>query len=468
MVGIVSYGAYVPWYRLGPGSVGWTAKGEKAVANCDEDSITMSVAAARNCLGDSSRKDIVALYFASTTAPYIEKSNASVVAVASDLASDIFTADFGSSLKSGTSALKAALDAARASNKQALVTAADMRTAQPRSSMDETFGDGAAAILVGSSNVIAECEDSCSVSHEMLDIWRDAGDKFERSWEDRFVIEEGYQKSLPLAISTLLKKHNLTPKDFNKVVFYAPEARRHTEMAKKLGLDPKTQVQDPMLNLVGNTGAASALMTLTAALEDAKPGDRILFAGYGDGADAFMFKVTKEIETARKPGKTMKDYLKSKKMLPDYETYMVWRGLISRAAPSRRPPFRTPSPSAMLREVDKNLRFQGTKCGACGYPQYPPQTVCTKCQAKGQGQPYSFADKKATVFTYTLDTMAPTLDPPMVVTAINFEGGGRAFTTMTDRDTKDIKVGMPVEMTFRQFYVSEGIHNYIWRCMPVR
>ncbi|MFA4837767.1 MAG: 3-oxoacyl-[acyl-carrier-protein] synthase III C-terminal domain-containing protein [Dehalococcoidia bacterium] len=468
MAGIVSYGVYVPWYRLGPGSNGWTASGERSVANFDEDSITMAVAAARNCLGPTSRDGIGALYFASTTAPYREKSNASVVAVASDLPSDIFITDFANTLRAGTNALKAAIDAARGSSaKQILVTASDLRVAQPRSEWESVFGDGAAAFLIGDTNVIAEVEDCCSISHEMLDVWKEENDKFTRSWEDRFIAEEGYLKLLPQAVSTLMKKHNLKPKDFTKAVFYAPDLRRHREMVKKLGF-AEAQVQDPLLNSVGNTGTASAMIALAAALEQAKAGDRILMANYGDGADAFIFRVTREIETARKPRHGIKDYLTSKKLLPSYETYLAWRGLINRAAPVRRPPFRTPSPSALLREVDKNVRFQGSKCTKCGYPQYPPQAICTKCHAKDSSEPYSFADKQAKIFTYTMDTLAPTLDPPMVVAVINFDGGGRAYSVMTDRDAGKIAIGMPVEMTFRCIYTSEGIHNYFWRCMPVR
>jgi uncharacterized OB-fold protein len=210
------------------------------------------------------------------------------------------------------------------------------------------------------------------------------------------------------------------------------------------------------------------MMTLVAALEEASPGDRILLANYGDGADAFMFRVTERIGTAKRARRSIRDYRDSKKVLSDYETYLTWRGLISKAPAVRRPPFRAPSPSALLRDVGKNLAFRGSKCTQCGYPQYPPQVICTRCHAKDSHAPYNFADKQARVFTYTLDNLAPTLDPPMVVVVIDFEGGGRAFSIMTDRDVDEIETGMPVEMTFRCMYTAEGIHNYFWKCMPAR
>ena len=466
-VGIVSYGVYIPWHRLGSGTRGWTVGTEKAIANFDEDSVTMAVAAALNCLEGWQREDVQALYFASTTPPYREKSNAAIVSAATDLSPEVMSLDFSNSLRVGTMALQAAINAVKAGTRQVLVTAADMRTPQPGSELEPMLGDGAAALLIGDSKPIAELEDSCTLSHEMLDVWRAEGDAFVRTWEDRFVVEEGYLKILPQVVSKLLNRNNLQPKDISKAIFYAPDSRRHREMTRKLGFDPKTQVQDFLFNTVGNTGAAFALMMLAAALEQAKPGDKILLANYGDGADAFLFRITEEIEKARKK-RGIQVYLESKKILSDYETYTVWRGLIDKAPPTRRPPFRTPSPSALHREESKNIRFHGTRCRRCGYPQYPPQRICTRCHAKDEMEPYRFSEKKAKVFTYTMDRLAPTLDPPLVVCVIDFEGGGRMFSIMTDRDIDKLQIGMPVEMTFRKFYSVEGIHNYFWKCMPVR
>jgi uncharacterized OB-fold protein len=237
-------------------------------------------------------------------------------------------------------------------------------------------------------------------------------------------------------------------------------------MAKTLGFDPKAQVQDPLFSTIGNTGAAFTLMMLVAALEEAKPG-KILLANYANGADVFFLQVT-EGTKALKDRRGVQARLKSKKMLPNYEIYARWRGLINAAPAVRRPAFRNPSPSAMLRETGKNLRFHGTKCKHCGYPQYPPQRVCTRCHTKDAFEDYRFSDKKAKVFTFTMDNLGPTPDPPMVVAIIDFEGGGRAYSIMTDRDVNKLEIGMPVEMTFRKFYTSEGIHNYFWKCMPIR
>ncbi len=196
MAGIVSYGAYVPLRRLSTG-----AQSEKAVANWDEDSLTMAVAAAIDCLGGIERKTVDGLYFATTTPPYGEKLAATTAAWAADLRPDIFTADITDSLRAGTAALRMAADAVKAgSAKNLLVTASDLRMGA--GGMDTGFGDGAAAFLVGDKDVIATIEGSYSLSNELLDVWRASGARNVRSWEDRFVFEEGYLKILPQAVKS--------------------------------------------------------------------------------------------------------------------------------------------------------------------------------------------------------------------------------------------------------------------------
>ena len=276
MEGIVSYGAYVPLRRLGPGTQGWNTAAEKAVANWDEDSLTMAVAATIDCLGGIERRTIDGLYFATTTPPYGEKLAATTAAWAADLRPDIFTADITDSLRAGTAALRMAVDAVKAgSAKHFLVTASDFRMGA--GGMDAGFGDGAAALLIGDKDVVATIEGSYSLSNELLDVWRASGARNVRSWEDRFVFEEGYLKILPQAVKAFLEKSGLTTKDITKAVFYAPDLRRHRQMAGMLGFKPE-QVQEPFFDKLGNTGTAFSLMMLVAALEDAKAGDKILLA----------------------------------------------------------------------------------------------------------------------------------------------------------------------------------------------
>ena len=296
MVGITSYGAYVPLFRLAREAIAKGARGEKAICNFDEDSITMAVAAALDCLKGVDREKVDGLLFASTTSPYKEKQAAGIVAAGADLRRNIITADFAGSLKAGTGALRFATDAVKAgSAKQIMVTAADRRQGAPLSALDQNCGDGAAALLIGDSDVIASLEASYSVSDEIMDVWRASGGNFLQSTHARFAETEGYVKVTKEAISGLMKENNLTPQDFAKVVVYAPNPRRATEVARGSGFDAKSQLQSAFTDVMGNTGVPYSLMLFVAALEEAKPGDLILLASYGDGSDVFAFRVTDQI-----------------------------------------------------------------------------------------------------------------------------------------------------------------------------
>ncbi len=467
MVGITAYGAYVPLFRLSREAIAKGAKGEKSICNFDEDSITMAAAAAIDCLNGIDRDTIDGLYFASTTHPYKEKLGATTIAMATDLKTDILTTDFSHSLRAGTSALKSALDAVKAgSAKKVMVTAADCRLAFPRSAFEPNFGDGASALLIGDTDVAVTVEASYSVYNEIMDVWRHETDSFVRTWEDRFTLAHGYLEGVKEAVSGLMKKFGYSPGDFSKVVLYSPDGRRHTELAKSLGFDPKTQVQDPLFAVMGNTGTAAPLMLLVAALEEAKAGDRILLASYGDGSDAFVLQVTEQIEKIR-DRRGMKEHLASKKVVTDYKDYLAWRGILP--AEPRKETVAFLSAPAIWRERDANLRLHGVKCKACGTVQFPPQRVCTHCHTKDQFEPYRLSDKRARVFTFAMDRItSPILELPIVTTTIDFDGGGRMQCFLTDRDPEQIECGLPVEMTFRKLQLKGGIQNYFWKSMPIR
>lgn len=470
MIGIKSYGAYIPVYRLSESELarawgGRGGRGEISVANYDEDSITMAVEAAIDCLNGTDRDIADGLYFASTTPPYSEKMSASIVAAATDLRDDLFTLDIGNSLRCGTSAIKAAHDSIKSgSAKNILVTAADCRLAPPASEFESVFGDGAAAFLIGGEDVAVAIEDSHSISSDFLDVWKRAEDPYIRTWEDRFILQYGYSEKLGIAVSALLKKTGLSAKDFAKVVYYAPNARSHQRMIRQLKIEPE-QVQAPMFDSIGNTGAAFAPMMLVAALEEAKPGDRILWANYGDGADAFILQVTDQIEKVR-DRRGIKHHLESKMEIPNYEKYIRFRNLMQGEA-DRRPQYISSLPM-IWRDRKQVTPLHGGRCRKCGNIQFPIQRVCAYCQAKDDYEEVRLADKKATVFTFSMDERAVEVDPPRVWTINDLDGGGRIYCTMTDRDTEQIEIGMGVEMTFRKIHEGAGLHNYFWKCRPIR
>lgn len=465
MSGIVSYGAYVPCWRLARQAIAPGSRGEKAIAGPDEDSLTMAVAATLDCLNGLNREQVDALLFASTSAPFKEKQLSTTVAAAADLRQDIFAADVANSLKAGTAALKLALDAIKAgSAKQALVTAADCRLGAPGSEFEQSCGDGAAALLIGQENVAVHIEASHSFSNEIFDAWRLEDDIFIRSWESRFAQTEGYLKVVREAVSTVMQRNSLTPKDFARLILSAPDPRRATELARALGFDPSTQLQPLLFDAMGNTGAAYPLMLLVAALEQAKPGERFLLASYGNGSDVFVLQVTEEIEKVR-GHRGITDHLEPKRVISDYATYLKWRGLVKMAEPRVTHTITYPSAPSIWRERNRIFALHGTKCRACGTVQYPPQRICAKCQAKDDFEEVRLSDKKGHIFSFSRDPLTSSSQG-----LVNFEGGGRIHCYLSDVEFEELEIDLPVEMSFRKLELlrSDGIPVYFWKAIPVR
>ena len=374
---------------------------------------------------------------------------------------DVRASDFSGTLRCGSSAVLAAADAA-ANGFETVVGIADCRMGASDGANELNFGDGAAAFVIGATDVIAEITASACVTSDFHDLWRDKSNRFVRMWEDRFAIEEFYNKVIPQAAEAVMKKTGLRPSDFSKVIIYAHTARYQVGMAKLLGFSPD-QVQDGNYVMVGNTGAACAPMMLVGALENAKPGDKILYLGYGEGCDAIVFTVTDAIESLR-PRATLSKWIHNKKNTMNYEKYLRWRGMLN-CEPARRPrPYRTSLPE-YYRIPEKNLALYGCKCRRCGTPQFPPTRICVECGALDELEPYRFYGRKASIKTFTVDYLAESQDPPNVVAVVDFEGGGRFFTFLVDCDIDQIEVGKGVELSFRCVQTVDGIHTYFWKAV---
>lgn len=481
MIGITSYGAYIPRYRLNRKTIfaamGWfnpatagVARGERSVANYDEDSITMAVAAARDCLDGCNRDNIDGLYLGTTTAPYLERQNAAICAAALALRPDVRTADFSTSLKSGTTALISACDAITAEDvKSFLVCAVDSRRGKPGSNMEHTSGDGAAAFVVGKEDVIAELKGRYSITRDFVDYRRIVGDEFIHDWEARWIRDEGYGKIIPQAVTGFLGKYGLKIGDFAKVVIGCPVSSVQKGISRKLGVEAD-RIQDNLVGSVGDTGSALAPMMLVAALEEAKPGDRILVTGYGNGCDVLFFEVTDNIEKARNK-KGIKGHLNQKAELDNYVKYLVYRDLITVDVGIRGEETPIKRMSMMYREGETLSALCGSRCKVCGTPQYPKQRVCVnpECGAIDQMLDYYFHDKIGRIVSYTGDNLAFSLSPPALYGLIDFDEGGRLYLDITDCELDSLAVGMPVMMSFRLRHVDRkrGIYTYFWKAVPI-
>jgi hydroxymethylglutaryl-CoA synthase len=480
MVGIRSYGAYIPRYRIDRkiiySAMGWLnpatyMAGEKAVANYDEDSISMAVNAGMNCLRGIDRNTIDGLYFGSVSLPYKVRQNAGIIATALDLRADITTADFTSSTKSGTTALIAACNAIKAgAANNILVCASDCRMAKPGSAQEQAYGDAAVAVLVGETDVVANFQGAYSVSYDFVDKWAADTDKFEHTWEDRWIRDEAYNKFIPESITGLAKKCNLNPQDAAKVCYPCLYLRDHADIGKRLGIKPN-QVQAHMLDTLGDSGNAYSLILLVAALEDANSGDNIVAASFGDGSDVLLFQVTEKIAGANDGKKGIKEYLASKNNLASYEKYATFRDIFPVEKGIRGESVPWEQKTLAWRYRRGLLALVGSKCKKCGTPQFPAQRVCVNpdCKAIDQMDDYRFSDKNGRLFTYTEDSLAFSISPPAMYGKIHFEGGGSSLFDLTDCESGSLRVDMPVEMSFRRKFAdpARGTYSYFWKAVPI-
>ncbi len=466
MSGIASYGAYIPMTRLPlaliHGRSATDGGPEKAVAYYDEDSVTMAVAAAVDCLAGFERAEVDAVMFASTTYPMREKQGAVVIATALGLRPDVETADFTGSLRAGTDALKAALrTVAAGAAGSALVVIGDCRMAAPRGAMEANLGDAAVAFLVSAAKPIATLDAASAIANEMQDVWRSDSDDFVHSWEDRFVVQEGYLPSIQAAVKGLLEKTGSTIDDYSKLAVYAHDARSHATVVRKLGALPE-RVQETLFGRVGNTGAAFAPLLLSAALQSAVAGDRILVAGYGDGAEALGFTVTSEVERlAARLG--VAGHLDRRRSLRSYESYLRSRGLDKKEWQAGTGPGL--AATIRMRERDADIGLLGAACEKCGQVHFPRPRVCYKCHARDQWKPYRLSDKSGEVLAYTFDYFFPTPEPPTIMTVTDVDGC-RLHLQLADVAPDQVRLELPVRFMFRKIHEAGGKANYFWKAVP--
>jgi hydroxymethylglutaryl-CoA synthase len=463
MRGLVAWGAYVPYARLDrkaiAAALGASAgAGTRAVASYDEDSTSLGVEAARSALRLASLMP-EAVYFATADPAYLDKTNATAIHAALDLSASAAAYDMLGSVRSASGAIRAALDA----RGPALAVLADIRTGLAGGGHEREGGDAAAAFLFGDGEVAAEPLGHASQSAEFLDRWRVPGELTSRQWEERF----GEHVYVPLgeaALAEALKQAGVTAAAVDILIVAGPHTRSNKRVAASAGVK-KEAIADDLAASVGNTGAAHAGVMLAAALDAARPDQVIAALSLADGADVTVWRTTGTI-SARRPNTTVAAQIASAGPV-SYATFLTWRGFLRREPP-RRPDPQPPEAPASARAEGWKYAFTGSRCQACGARHVPPQRVCVKCHAVDRMRPERLSDVPATIATFTVDRLAYSMSPPVVVAVVDFEGGGRFQCEMTDVDPKAVKIGDRVEMTFRRLYTANGIHNYFWKARPIR
>ena len=473
--GILSYGAYLPRRRLqrksiaaanswfAPGLRG-LAKGERAMANWDEDAVTMAVEAARDCLAGLDAADLEQLVIASTTHPYDDRQNAAIVANALHLGSALRVLDVTGSQRAGTSALISAL----ASGGKALVTAAEHRLARAASPQEMHYGDGAAALLVGAGKPIARLVGAHSETVDFVHQFRSSERAHDYAWEERWIRDEGYMKLVPAALAALFKKTGVAPAAVTHFCLPCTLPRVVPGVAKRAGI-AESAVRDNLAAACGDTGAAHALVMLAHALAHAKPGELIAVAAFGQGCDALLFEVTGAIGALPARG-GVDGALARRKEEANYPRFLAFNDHIALERGMRAEADKGTPLTTLYRNRDMITGLVGGRCRNCGTLQFPRGRYCVnpKCNALDSQDAHPFSDAPAKVMSYTADVLTYSADPPAYYGMIAFDAGGRMMADFTDVDEGKVEVGMTMRMMFRikEHDAARGFVRYFWKAAP--
>lgn len=340
-VGIVGYGAYIPRYRLPAREVARVWKGgsgglpveEKAVAGLDEDVITMSIEAARNALAragiDPAR--IRAVWVGSESHPYAVKPTSTVVAEAIGATPNTQAADWEFACKAGTEAVQAGIGFVGSGMADyALAIGMDVAQGRPGDALEYTAAAGGAAYILGpAEEALAHIEGTYSYATDTPDFWRRAEEKYPEHGE-RFTGEPAYFHHTTAAAEALMHAMGTSPEDYQYAIFHQPNVKFPARVGRALGFGPQQLEHGQLVAKIGNTYAGSSLVGLTAVLDIAEPGARILLVSYGSGAgsDAFSIRVTEELLNRRAAATRTMDYVKRRTEI-DYATYARYRGKIA-------------------------------------------------------------------------------------------------------------------------------------------
>lgn len=469
--GILSFGAYVPRIRIERAAIAAThawafpslkGKGARALANWDEDAVTMAVEAARSLDRDA----IGSVQFASTTAPFADLQHATLVAAALQLPLTTTTSDMSGSVRSGTSALLLALQSGRSD--ATLVVAADARRAKPGSAQEMQYGAGGVAMKVGPGDAIARLIGSASRSDPFVDHYRATHADYDYQWEERWVREEGYAKLVPAAVGAALAEAGIGAADVATFCLPTLIGGAASAVAKKIGVRPEA-IADTLQADCGDTGAAHGLMMLAAALEQATPGDRIVAVTFGAGCDVLVIEATEAIANYR-PAASVAGAIAGGRREPHYGKLLSFHGELDldwgmRAELSEKIPV-----TQQYRSREQLHGFSAGECGACGTVQFPQLASCVSCGSFDALSARPLADQPAKLASYTADWLQSYPSPPLYFGLVQFDNGARVLMELVDVDAEALEVGAPLRMVYRikSKDAQRSNHRYFWKATPAR
>ena len=483
MIGILGYGGYVPRLRLSRRAIvdanAWYAphlvgkgRGTRSMANFDEDSLTFAVAAARDCLGpNDDRGHVRGVVLASNTLPFAERLNAAIVGEVLTLEGGISAQDTGGSQRAALTAFEQALDAVRAGKGHQLVIATDRRLARAASPQELDQGDGAAALLLGEGeDVLAQVLGSSVHTADFVDHFRQSGQDIDYHWEERWVRDEGIAKLVPPVVAQALAQAGVSAAQVDHFIFPSTFAKMDRQIAKACGVRAEAVV-DNLADSVGDTGAAHALLLLAHVLERAQPGQVLLLAQFGSGAQAIVLRTTPALQRFR-PAKGVAHWLARGKEETNYTKFLSFCEQLDLERGMRGEQDRKTALTTLWRHRAALLGMVAGRCEVTGSVHFPPSRMTyDPGHARLDTQrPYKLAERRAKVLSWSAEYLSFHRAPPHCYGQVDFDGGGRILMEFTDVAPGDVDVGTELELVFHIKDIDDrrDFTRYFWKATPVR
>ena len=476
---IIRCGVHIPRLRLSRAliaeSMAWLQApgrarpaGFRAIGNWDEDAITMAVEAGRACIGDSACLGAAvpeSLCLCSTSAPFADRDNALMVAAALDLPEVTETSNLAASLRAGTGGL---IGAARRPDASALVIASDARLTQPGSAQELTYGDAAAACLVGPTgdDALASILATRGIGADFVDHYRMSGSDFDYSLEERWVRDQSILTLVPRVIRELLAAAGCEGAAVRHFAMPAG-ASIAKRVAESAGLGGAKR-DETVLAGCGDAGTALPLLLLSAALEAADPGDLILIVGVGQGVDALLLRAERGVRNAPR---TLASALLRRREESSYVRYLSHRALLDVDFGMRAERDQRTAHSVAYRKRDALAAFKGGRCEQCGTVQFPRSRICVnpECRALDRQVPHGLAGSRGRLKTFTEDWQAYSARPPYVYGNVEFAEGGNLFMEFTDIEPGELEVNDSLRFVYRikDEDRMRGFRRYFWKATKV-
>jgi hydroxymethylglutaryl-CoA synthase len=455
---------YLPLLRLersaAANALAWSGlpaprTGLRSVAGWDEDALTLAVEAARGVV----RPEIRRVTFASTSAPFSERSQSGLMIAALGLDSGLLAQDVAGSRRCGLAALARALED---SGPVELIAAGERRITQAGSALQLAWGDGGASVLVANKG-IARLTGRGTVNVDLADLYSSPHRPAAYQSEERFIRDEAVGAAIAPAVLEACRRAGIAPGGITIAAVTEPVAGAYRLLADAIGLRvPNVAAQ--LQEQAGDLGAAHPLFALALALERAKKGDRILLAGFGSGCDALVL----DVSAASSNGAT--EMLAEGRRTADYVRFLNLAGSLELDWGPRGEIEPKTSASVLGRHGRDVYGFVGGR-DRRGNVQFPKTLIPVSPEATGPEalEDVRLADVPANVVSITADRLNFTPDPPFHFGLVQFENGARVSMEFCDIGGKAPEVGDPVRMRFRIKSLDRrrGFRTYFWKAAPV-